>query len=63
VPLVLLAVSDHALTLAVVAVGVAFLAGGYGHVVGSRVLILAAILTIAAICLAFVAGGEIQTFG
>ncbi|WP_249010239.1 hypothetical protein [Conexibacter sp. DBS9H8] len=62
-PLLLAAVSDHVLTLAAAAVALAFLAGSYGHVIGSRTLVLAAILTIAAICLFFVASGEIQTFG
>jgi hypothetical protein len=62
VPFVLAVASDHALDVCAVAILLAFGAGAYGHVIHSRTLILAAIFAIGAICLYFVATGEIQTF-
>ena len=61
-PLLLAAASDHTLTVAFVAMVVAFALGTYGHIIGSRAMILAAILAIALVCLYFVGSGEIQTF-
>jgi hypothetical protein len=62
VPFVLAVATDHALDVCAVAILVAFAAGAYGHVIGSRTLVLAAILAIGAICFYFVAVGEISTF-
>ena len=61
-PFVLAVASDHALDVCAVAILVAFAAGTYGHVIHSRTLILASIFAIGAICLYFVAAGEISTF-
>ena len=54
--------SDHTLDACAVVILLAFGAGTYGHVIHSRTLILAAIFAIGAICLYFVASGELQTF-
>ena len=62
-PLPLAAATNHTLLVAAIAIAAAFGLGTLGHIHGSRTMILAAILAIGAICLYFVASGEIQTFG
>jgi hypothetical protein len=54
-------ISNHTLTVCIVACILAFAIGAYGHAAHSRPLILAAIFAIAAITLWFVIAGELQT--
>ncbi len=61
-PFLLAVASDHTLDACAVAIALAFALGSYGHVIHSRTLVLAGIFAIGAICLYFVASGEIQTF-
>jgi predicted ABC-type exoprotein transport system permease subunit len=60
-PLLLAAAADH-LNVFLIAIGLGFLVGVYGHIIHSRTLILTGIAVIAVISLYFVASGEIQTF-
>jgi hypothetical protein len=56
-------ITDHALSVFAIGMGVAFLFGVYGHIIHSRTMIITAILLIAAISLFFVIAGEAQTHG
>jgi hypothetical protein len=62
VPLYLAAATDHTLDVFAGAFALSFAVGVYGHIQHSKTLILTGIFAVAAICLYFVATGEIQTF-
>lgn len=56
-------ITNHTLKVFVIAMGVAFLFGVYGHIQKSRTMVLTAIFLIAVISLYFVIAGETQTSG
>ena len=59
----LAAITDHNIDLLVVLVGVGFCVGVWGHITGSRWVVLAGIAVVLSVSLYLVAAGEIQTLG